>query len=497
MAKRREDIVAQQRAQIAMTVMSPYRPWGTVQEVADRYGLSRQAVYEITAKGRKLLQQALTPGRHGPQARQTEIVVTKNRIRQGVLTLTENGVSQRGVMNCLAALLNTPVSLGWVNGELAKLEASAKQANDSLEPTRRESVAGDEIFSQGQPNLLVVGNESLYIYALTRQDECDGDTWGCVLLEIPSTVQFSSDAGPGLAVGAKAAGLKHHQLGWDHLLRPMWGQGARLERQAYAALAHVEERKAKLEQTLTPKRRQQHLYKWAELVQKAEEKIEQLDAFYQIAREVDDWFALIDLETGQLKNAVQGSRHLRYLGQQVANLSGRIYQKLATKLKNWAIDLFSYQFPLRQALTPLKAQYGVDSIAALCRIWQCEADEKRRRLSIPEQLERQQIWRQSLDEAYTLLGDTWLWQAWEALSAVLGRSWRGSMLVECVNSLLRPVLDRRKHTDQGCLELFRFLHNVRPFLRGKRVGHSPAQLVGITLPDYPLSLLGLAPEVSS
>jgi hypothetical protein len=68
------------------------------------------------------------------------------------------------------------------------------------------------------------------------------------------------------------------------------------------------------------------------------------------------------------------------------------------------------------------------------------------------------------------------------------------MLAECVNSLLHPVLDGRKHTDQGCLELFRFLHNVRPFERGKRAHHSPAQLVGLDVPDDPLTLLGLAPN---
>lgn len=66
------------------------------------------------------------------------------------------------------------------------------------------------------------------------------------------------------------------------------------------------------------------------------------------------------------------------------------------------------------------------------------------------------------------------------------------MLAECVNSLLRPILDGRKQTDQGCLELFRFLHNVRPFKRGKRAGKSPAQLANLDVPDDPLTLLGLA-----
>ena len=82
------------------------------------------------------------------------------------------------------------------------------------------------------------------------------------------------------------------------------------------------------------------------------------------------------------------------------------------------------------------------------------------------------------------------------MTHVLGRAWRGSSLVECVNRLLRPRLNSRKQTDQGCLELFRFLHNVRPFQRGKRAGHSPAQLVGLEVPDDPLILLGLAPKVS-
>jgi hypothetical protein len=91
--------------------------------------------------------------------------------------------------------------------------------------------------------------------------------------------------------------------------------------------------------------------------------------------------------------------------------------------------------------------------------------------------------------------DEQLWIAWDEVCRLLGRSWRGSMLAECVNSLLRPILDRRKHTDQGCLELFRLLHNVRPFKRGKRADHSPAQLVGLDVPDDPLLLLGLQPKV--
>ena len=215
-----------------------------------------------------------------------------------------------------------------------------------------------------------------------------------------------------------------------------------------------------------------------------------------IAQQVDAQFALIDLESGALRDPVAAAECLRHLGQQLQTWTGRIYEKLSNYLIHFAEGLFAYQPVLAQALSPLVKRWGEAVIRALSRIWQIEADEKRHPLPMEERQARQVQWAESLDAATALLSPETLWEAWEALSKVLGRSWRGSMLAECVNSLLRPILDRRKHTDQGCLELRRFLHNVRPFQRGKRAGHSPAQLVGLDVPDDPLTLLKLAPKVS-
>ena len=235
--------------------------------------------------------------------------------------------------------------------------------------------------------------------------------------------------------------------------------------------------------------------KWEILNREAEEKMTLYDTFYPIAGQVDHQFALIDLETGQLTEATTGLRALQSLGQQLQAWSGRIYHKLSTNLQNWAPALFSYQVVLEPQLQLLQEQFGQPAIAALARVWQIEANQQRKPLSLLQQRQQHQLWNHWVDEAYHLLGEQ-LWTVYETLSQLLSRSWRGSMLAECVNSLLRPVLDSRQQTDQGCLELFRFLHNIRPFARGKRAGHSPAELVSITLPDDPLSLLGLSPKVS-
>jgi hypothetical protein len=494
---RRDDITSSQRAQIVVEVLYPHRRWGTVTKLAEKYNISRQTVYDIADAGEQVLATGLKPGPHGPQPKEKAVRVDRNRLVRGVVVLAEAGVSQRDTAGCLAEMLDTHLSPSWVNAELAKVEKAAAAVNEQWQPAVNEALSGDEIYSNCAPNLLVVGNDSLYIYALTRQPVSDGETWGCVLLETPDAPQFASDAGKGLEAGVKEAEIRAHQLDWDHLLRPLWGQATRLEKQACAALDKVEERAVKFDQSSTQRRLEQHLEAWERLSADAEAKITRYDAFHQIARQVDAQFALIDLESGQLRDAVAGAECLHSLGKQLQEWDGRIYNKLSSNLVNWAEELFGYQPVLARALSPLIAQWGAAAIQALSRIWQIEADEKRWPLSLPERKARQILWEENLDEALALLGLPRLWEAWKALSQVLGHTWRGSMLAECVNSLLRPVLDGRKHTDQGCLELFRFLHNVHPFERGKRAGHSPAQLVGLDVPDDTLALLGLASKASS
>lgn len=496
MGARRDDITKEQRAQIAIEVLSPQRPWGRVTCLAEEYETTRQTVYEIAEAGKKALIEGLEPGPHGPQFREKTIRVDRNRLARGSVVLTGKGVSQRDIGDCLEELLDTRVSPAWVNGELAKREEAAAQVNSQWQVAIEETLSGDEIYSNGQPNLLLVGNDSLYIYGLTRQASCDGETWGCVLLDGPECPQFASDAGKGLAAGATLAEVAVHQLDWDHLLRPLWGQAKRLEQTAYTVLEEVEDRAVKFDQTHTSKRLAQHLAKWEQLNAVAQEKMERYDAFYSIARQVDDEFALIDLETGDLRQADASIEHLRHLGEQLGAWKGRIYKNLSNHLINWAEALFSYQPVLAQRLTPLIELWGQPAIRASSRIWQIEADEKRRPLPRVTRQARQRLWEQCLDQAVSILGEEQLWQAWDALCAVLSRSWRGSMLAECINSLLRPILDARKHTDQGCLELFRFFHNVHIFKRGKRAGYSPAQLVGLEVPDDPLLLLGLQPKSS-
>lgn len=497
MGTRRDDITGMERAQIVIRVLPPDRRRGLVTELAQTHQVSRQTIYNIAANGKALLETGLQPGPHGSYPAEKEVRVDRNRLVRSTVVLTEVGVSQRDIGFCLEEMLDTRLSAAWVNAELSRREGLAAGVNASWQPSVTETLSGDEIYSNGSPNLLLVGNDSLYIYSLTRQPACDGETWGCVLLDTPNCPQFSSDGGLGLAAGAKEAGLSVHQLDWDHLLRPLWGQAARLENQAYAALEASEERACKFMQAHTAKRLEQHFKAWEKLEAEAQEKVAQYDSFFQIAQAVDEQFGLIDLESGQVRDPDLGAVRLQTLGEQLSLWKGRIYEKLTSNLSNWAKALFAYTPLLQQALAPLIQQWGAPAIQALSRMWQIEANHKRHPQSVKQQQARQILWEHNLELAVSLLDWQQLATAWEALHKVLGHSWRGSMLAECINSLLRPQLRGRKSTDQECLDLFRFLHNVRPFARGKRAHHSPAELAGLTVPSDPLTLLGLKPKCQS
>ena len=180
MGTRRDDITGMERAQIAIQILPPNRPHGLVTQLADSHRVSRQTIYQIAAAGKALLETDLQPGRHGPYPAEKGVRVDRNRLGRSTVVLTEVGVSQRDIGFCLQEMLDTHLSAGWVNAELSRRERMAAAVNASWQPTATETLSGDEIYSNGNPNLLLVGNESLYIYALTRQPTCDGETWGCL-----------------------------------------------------------------------------------------------------------------------------------------------------------------------------------------------------------------------------------------------------------------------------------------------------------------------------
>ncbi len=77
---------------------------------------------------------------------------------------------------------------------------------------------------------------------------------------------------------------------------------------------------------------------------------------------------------------------------------------------------------------------------------------------------------------------TWLPDAADAIRkervTALDTEGRSSSLIEHVNSTLRPLLETcRGQVDQPLLDLFASVHNRRRFVRGKRAGQAPIDIL--------------------
>jgi hypothetical protein len=491
MGTRRKDIPTRLRMQLAVTMLNPDRPHGLVTALAHEHRLSRQSLYDLAAQAEHALLDHLEPARPGPALPLPSFSDDRPRLARSILRLTMAGLSQRDVCAILTDVLEAPVSLGTVNATLSTYEARAARLNAAWHPAIDEGLAADELFADDQPHLLIVGNDSLFIYALTQQPTRDAETWGCLFLDAPDAPQIGTDGGSGLAAGLRAAGRETQQLDWDHLLRSLWLLDRHLETQAYSALTTLEERARYVAAATTPKRLEQHWARWETAQQQAEAAMARYDQFHALARAVDAEFAMIELPSGQLRDPQASQQRLEALAAQIKALPGRRADVLGTSLGHWAAGLVSYLPRLAAALAPLAATWGAAGLTALQRLWQVEAAARRGHQGVATRAAGERLWQASLDEAVGLLGEA-VWAAYAELRGVLGRIWRGSMAAECVNSLLRPLLRGRKQSDQGCLELFRFVHNTHRFPRGKRAGQSPAELVGIALPSDPWSLLDRA-----
>lgn len=490
MSCRRDDITGEVRAQIALQCLaSQGRRDGIRQELAAKHKLSRQSISRIERQARTALAEILEPKAHGPVGKVRRVIVTPDHVERSVLALAGSAVPERGIQACLEQILGCRPSLGSINAMLRKLGQRAAEVNASWQPAINEGLAADEIFCQGIPHLLVVGSESLYIYALTKQDMRDGETWACVLWDTPATGQLARDGGTGLQAGAGLTD-KPDQLDWWHVLHDVWCINASQERRAYGVLHELFAREMLFSKAHTTKRLTQHLMCWEKLSQQANEAMQAYDRYHNLARAVDDLFGMINLATGEIVDTPTALERMKVLGKQIHDLGGRACSTLGTTLKAQAPYLFAYLPRLRNALIPIQAHWGREAVAGLCRIWQVEEQWRRRQLCSADRQQLNAIWQTAFEATARLLGDD-LFEAWEDVQAVLGLNWRGSNAAECVNSLLRPSFNAHRSTSQNALDLRRFLHNTHTFARGKRAGHSPAQLVGIELPPDPLILLGL------
>ena len=192
----RPDITLYDRLQIAARFWNPERSWGTVTELAQKYGLSRQSIYKIAYQAERGLSAALP----GPKFRPPQILSCPNdgppqpmpsdHVRERIVltSVFPAGVTMRPleeILNEVPGYSSRSVTTIWriINQAGQKADQILSEVNYQHINLPLVFAAVDETFFNGYPILFVVEPISLAIcaYYIPPDKDRSADNWYCVL----------------------------------------------------------------------------------------------------------------------------------------------------------------------------------------------------------------------------------------------------------------------------------------------------------------------------
>ena len=525
----RADITGYDRLEIAWRFHNPDRTWGEVSEMARGHGVSRQTIYGIAGRVEVLFEPRL-PGpvpclkwllpcggisSEATTAGGTLTREEKERIR-GRLTLTSvfpGGVTMRPLEDILEAAPVKGCSDTTIWRRVSEAGARAYQILTQVDyqgvslPLILADV--DETFFDGRPNLFIVEPISLAICGF--HVPADGDrsalTWSPLLLILQEDQHLDIYGGVGDAAkpypGAFKAVLEQDgrfQEDVFHPLRDLQALRRKLENNTYRAFAAEYETADQWRKNGTAETQEQLQQARAESVLLAQLH----DDFAEYSTWVADAFQIVDLRSGEIRNRQINEWLLNEATTKMGQLNHTDVIKMSERLNNHKDRLLVYLDWLDERLSPLRAElhdYLDDPelervvLQAVARRWrlQHEVESMQRRAFRPA------LKRAEQELAIWIAGDAFLEQWSEQVRMFLELVQRASSAAENINSIFKPLVNRKKHFDDAdtnlyFVALFVLWHNMRVFKEGKRKGCSPFDILGIDLGERDWrTLLGYPP----
>jgi hypothetical protein len=525
----RPDVTLFDRLEITRRYWDPERPWGEVIRLTEEYDLSRRSIYDIKDR----IAMFFRPHVPGPVAGLKQlscgVAGTVSPADEGEVWLPEEakrlaarliltavfpgGATMRPLEDILAEVpqLGYSDSTIWRKVNQAGVKASQilQQVDFGEVSVPKVLVAIDETFFAGRPIFFVVEPISLAICGF--HVPADGNraaiTWAPFLLVLKED-QHLHIAG-GVADGATAyPGTFESLLARDdrlqedvfHTERDLHALRRKLENSTYRAFQAEYQAANQYQRGATAETQTKLAQAQAESLRLATCH----DAFAEYCTWVVDAFEIVDLNSGEIRDHQLNEWLLDAAIAAMVDLDHPDVVKMSEHLHNHKPRLLTYLNWLDEQLPPLQADlhaYLNDPdlekavLRAVARHWRLEHEVQ----SHQRRGFRPTLARAKQEMALWIEGDPFLVQWAERLHILLESTLRASSAVENINSIFKPLVNRKKHfanpdTAHNFVALFVLWHNLRVFKEGKRQGKSPFEILGIDLghKDWH-TLLGYAP----
>ncbi len=524
----RPDVTLADRLEIAGRFWDPERPWGEVSRLAEEYSLSRVTIYSIAARIALFIQPhlpgpvaGLKPALSDPEP---AVILTDEgqiwskeeveRLR-GRLILTglfPGGVTMRPLEDILAEIpgLSYSDTSIWrqVNQDGGKAVEILGGINFAEVSQAGVIAVIDETFFNDRPIFFAVepGSLSICDFHVPADGQRTAEEWAIFLLILKEDRGLNIMGGMGDAATAYPPAFKtlleqdklfredHFHLLWD-----IYKLRQKLENKAYRAFEAEYKLAAEYEKKGTDQVGQKLLKAQAESLRLAEA----YDAFVECASWVYDALQIVDLSSGEIRDCQTNEWLLDEASAAMAQVNQSQVVKMSQRLQKHKPALLAYlddlaDLPRLQTnlVTYLQDPHLAQVVTrAVARHWrlQHEVQSNLRRHLRPAMEQAQQ------EVALWITGDPFL-EAWaKQLPSLLNGVLRTSSSVENINSIFKPLVNRKKHfakadTAHNFVALFVLWHNLRVFKEGLRRGKSPFEILGLDLAEKDWrTLLGYPP----
>jgi len=366
------------------------------------------------------------------------------------------------------------VSYGKIQGVLAEAQGRSAGLNRRVDLSAIESAALDEMFSQGAPVLGGVDLDHGYLFGLALSETRDGQAWAEVLREGQAQGLALSvvvkDAALGIEAGVRQVFPQAQQRDdCFHALYEMNKVRRRLERRAYAAISTEVEEEKKLGRirAFEREKRNQQRRQLGKARRCCEELIVRFDEFESAMRQVREAMELVDLSTGQLRDATQVHSEIEAGAKRMAALKSSHARKVARYVHNRARGLSLAIGALRSRLDELEQRYPSSGVVLGCVLHRLMRDIERARGRAGK---RKRLLLGAYAKLCAELGTAAADGLLDSIGKLLEGHHRASSAIEGFNAALRPFLYVHKGVSQGFLELFRAYYNLRTRRWGRHRG---------------------------
>jgi hypothetical protein len=493
------------RLEIALEYLKRGGFYGVVIDLAKAYNTNRQRVYDILDR----ISVAFHPKPPGPTPKPEEAIEKRNaaleaenaalRARvQALEAKLENSVevTSEMVRDLSLTLTVLPVSYRDIRGIVALAYGEKHAPSEASlcmmvqhygtiaglilldeEVTWKFSSAGvDEIFFHRTPILTVVDPDSMAVGVCERSEDRTGGSWNSVLSQFPNLRYVISDEARGIGNGVYLTNETIlHQKDLYHLVSEISRTTRRLEGRL-GKLLKAEERawqdwaKGRI-----------YIKTMEKTLATVEKQLKLMEQYYQAMELLD--FAFCSVTSDHRVNTREhGHQVLSDVIQRLRSLTELEIDDLVGVLEKRATGCLVFLDQLQRELSgiPVELEQGSEFTAEQIREW-----------AIQEVCLQHAMTDEPSDEVFSAYSE--LWQKVRSLKKLiplflkvvsevkklLYLPKRASSLVECFNSILRPIQQVKKQVTQEFLWLKALHHNMKTFKQGKRKGKSPFQLLGV------------------